>query len=61
MNNSLDSVKNGRASFFLIGAILHDISRRHLDSGALPEYTLLVIPVPEFLDHRSLTTRMRSN
>jgi hypothetical protein len=25
MNNNLDSAKNGRRKFFLIGAILHDI------------------------------------
>src|SRR5258706_11407321 len=53
--------KSGRASFFLIGAIPHDICRYHLDAGAPLEYTLFVIPVPGFLDHRSLTTRIRSS
>jgi len=61
MNNYLDSVKHGRRKFFLIGAILHDIWRCQLDAGAPLEYAMCVILVQGFLDHRSVTTRIRSN
>jgi len=61
MNNYLDSAKNGRRKFFLIGAILHDIWRCYLDAGAPLEYAIFLIPGPGFLDHRSLTTRVRSS
>src|SRR5712692_5886319 len=58
---SLDSANNGRTFFLLIGSNPHARCKWHLDSGALLEYALLVIPGPEFVDHRSLTTMLRSN
>src|SRR5260370_22360221 len=39
----------------------HGRCKWHLDAGALLEYALFVIPVPECVDHRSVTTRIRSN
>src|SRR5260370_42648199 len=39
----------------------HARCKWHLDAGALLEYALFVIPVPECVDHRSVTTRIRSN
>jgi hypothetical protein len=61
MNDFLDSMKIGRKKFFLMRANLYDISRRQLDAVALLEYAMGVVRIPVFLDHRSMTTTIRSN
>jgi hypothetical protein len=60
MNDFLDSVKHRRKKFFLMRATF-DKSRRQLDANAPLEYAMGVIRIPVFLDHRSMTTRIRSN